>query len=90
MADELTEHDVAVVVFMRAPGVDAGDAADRVEAFLRQNVAKAPEDAHSGLPMHLLAVRELGNAAGAGFIRLAATGAPARWRGLAPIDNEED
>ena len=29
---ELTEHDVAVVVFCRALGVDAGDASDRVRA----------------------------------------------------------
>lgn len=90
MSDELTEHDVAVVVVVRAPGVDAGDATDRVEAFVRRNLPRGAEEPHSGLPLDILAVRSVQSAFQNGYLGTYVTGYAAHMRGLPPINEQED
>lgn len=75
------EHDVAMVVFCRAAGVDAHDAADRVRQALRRRLR--PDDPMplphrrgivAGREVTVAAIMELGGTAVNGYVWLKPTG----------------
>jgi hypothetical protein len=72
---ELEWHDVAIVVFMRAPGVDARDAANRADWAIRRAIRSTPHAAltdegrnGTGAAMPVVDVMEVGMAAGNGYL----------------------
>lgn len=83
---ELEFHDVGIVVFMRAPGVDAGDAADRAAFALRRAVRSSGRDSvlcddgrnGTGAAMPVVDVMEVGMAAGNGYLWVRPTAKAAR------------
>jgi hypothetical protein len=89
MTPELDWHDVGVVVFMRAPGVDARDAAARAEWALRRAIRATPDASltdegrnGTGAAMPVVDLMEVGMAAGNGYLWLRPTPKAARERGL--------
>jgi hypothetical protein len=88
VTDELDWHDVGVVVFMRAPGVDARDAAARAEWALRRAIRANPDASltdegqnGTGAAMPVVDVMEVGMAAGNGYLWLYPTVKARRERG---------
>jgi hypothetical protein len=83
-------HDVAIVVFMRAPGVDARDAASRAEMALRRAVRQEgrastlPDHGHNGTgqAMPVVDVMEVGAAASNGYLWTRPTRKTFREHGL--------
>jgi hypothetical protein len=71
---ELPMHTAAVTVIVRAPGVDARDAARRVERALRSRLTEPlVDDNRTGLQMPVLDVMETGMAVGNGYLWLTVT-----------------
>lgn len=80
MTDDLEWHDVGIVVFMRAPGVDARDAEARAEWAIRRAIRPTPDATlldegrnGTGAAMPVLDVQEVGMAAGNGYLWLRPT-----------------
>jgi hypothetical protein len=86
---DLEWHDVGVVVFMRAPGVDARDAASRAEWALRRAIRATPDACltdegrnGTGAMMPVVDVMEVGTAARNGYLWVRPTHLAARERGI--------
>lgn len=87
---ELDWYDVGIVVFMRAPGVDALDAAHRAEYALRRAVRSSGRDSAltddgrngTGAAMPVVDVIEVGMAAGNGYLWTRPTRKAAREHGV--------
>ena len=93
MTDDLEVHDVGIVVFMRAPGGDARDAAARAESALRAAIKTSSVGVEplgllddglrgTGKAMPVAGVIEVGSAARNGYLWTRPTGPAARERGL--------
>lgn len=90
--DDLEVHDVGIVVFMRAPGVDALDAAHRADAAIRRAINEAVDDdgalldrgpQGTGAAMPVDKTMEVGTAARNGYLWVRPTRQAARDRGVA-------
>lgn len=82
------EFDVAVVVFARAGGVDAPDAAHRAEMAIREAIGAAlplphRNDTVKGRVVRFISVMEVGMAAGNGYLWTQPTIKAFRW-----LDND--
>lgn len=85
MDEPLEVHDVAVVVFATAPGVDPGDAANRLERALRTAMdwdGRGPTlfDSSTSQAMPVNDVVEVNTAARNGYLRVTPTNKARRER----------
>jgi len=79
-ADGVNWHNVGIVVFMRAPGIHADEAAARAERHIRHALGTYLHDVRLGQDMPVLATREIASAVSAGYLQMTPTDVPARER----------